>query len=158
MTSCGSRPAPGATPCPGIARGPVGRRIATLAAGPGSDEVTLRHYLRMSGEIRPVLGASLSLNNADSWAWAGINYHVTLLDPVFFEFTLGGVVHNGYLENPPEGREPPGLKSRLGPSPRGAVPSRGLYSRLEPAPSARGAKSRFGYVIPGQVDCSLSVY
>ena len=24
-------------------------RIATLAAGPGSDEVTLRHYLRMSG-------------------------------------------------------------------------------------------------------------
>jgi len=29
----------------------VSYRIATLAAGPGSDEVTMRHYLRMSGEI-----------------------------------------------------------------------------------------------------------
>ena len=27
-------------------------RIATLAAGPGDDEVTMRHYLRMDGEIR----------------------------------------------------------------------------------------------------------
>ena len=29
----------------------VSYRIATLAAGPASDEVTMRHYLRMSGEI-----------------------------------------------------------------------------------------------------------
>jgi hypothetical protein len=65
------------------------------------------------GDIRPVLGASLSLNDADSWAWAGINYHVTLLDPVFFEFTLGGVVHNGYLENPPEGRDAYGCRALL---------------------------------------------
>jgi len=27
-------------------------RLATLAAGPGADEVTMRHYLRMEGEIR----------------------------------------------------------------------------------------------------------
>lgn len=34
------------------ANGPeVSHRIATLEAGPGADEVTMRHYLRMSGEI-----------------------------------------------------------------------------------------------------------
>jgi hypothetical protein len=33
-------------------KGPqISHRIATLEAGPGADEVTMRHYLRMSGEI-----------------------------------------------------------------------------------------------------------
>jgi hypothetical protein len=35
------------------AKGPqTSHRLATLAAGPGADEVTMRHYLRMEGEIR----------------------------------------------------------------------------------------------------------
>ncbi len=34
-------------------------RIATLAAGPGADEVTMRHYLRMQGEITPAQLAGL---------------------------------------------------------------------------------------------------
>ena len=62
------------------------------------------------GDIRPVVGASLSLNNLDSWVWAGINYHLEIIKPLFFEFTLGGVVHNGYLENPPPGRDAYGCR------------------------------------------------
>jgi hypothetical protein len=34
-------------------------RIATLSAGPGADELTLRHYLRMQGEITPAEFATL---------------------------------------------------------------------------------------------------
>jgi lipid A 3-O-deacylase len=65
------------------------------------------------GDLRPVLGASLSVNGTDSWAWAGVNYHVSMLEPLFFEFTLGGVVHNGYLDNPPAGRDAYGCRALI---------------------------------------------
>ena len=48
-------------------------RIATLAAGPGSDEVTMRHYLRMSGDIRPEELATLT--PADLRRTDGCDYH-----------------------------------------------------------------------------------
>ena len=48
-------------------------RIATLAAGPGSDEVTMRHYLRMSGDIRPEELATLT--PADLRRTEGCDYH-----------------------------------------------------------------------------------
>jgi hypothetical protein len=48
-------------------------RIATLAAGPGSDEVTLRHYLRMSGEIRS--DELATLKPGDLRRTEGCDYH-----------------------------------------------------------------------------------
>jgi hypothetical protein len=48
-------------------------RIATLAAGPGSDEVTMRHHLRMSGDIRPEELATLT--PADLRRTEGCDYH-----------------------------------------------------------------------------------
>ena len=48
-------------------------RIATLAAGPGSDEVTLRHYLRMSGEIRS--DELATLRPGDLRRTEGCDYH-----------------------------------------------------------------------------------
>lgn len=69
--------------------------------------------VNVPGEIRPVLGASLNVLGGDSWAWAGLNYHVALLEPVFFEFTLGGTVHNGYLDNPPPGRDAYGCRALI---------------------------------------------
>ena len=71
------------------------------------------NVLRLMGEFRPVVGGTVSLSGDDSWLWAGINWHTPIIDPVWFEFTLGGTVHNGYLENPPPGRDAYGCRALL---------------------------------------------
>lgn len=71
------------------------------------------NVLDVPGDIRPVLGASVSLDGNDSWAWAGLNYHVEMLEPLFFEFTLGGTIHDGYLDNPPPGRDAYGCRALI---------------------------------------------
>jgi hypothetical protein len=62
------------------------------------------NVLNLVGSFRPAAGGTLALTGGDSWLWAGVNYHVEMLEPLWFELTLGGTVHNGLLDNPPPGK------------------------------------------------------
>jgi hypothetical protein len=69
--------------------------------------------LDLIGEFRPVVGGTFSLTGEDSWLWAGVNWHTPVIDPVWFEFTLGGTVHDGYLDNAPPGRDAYGCRALI---------------------------------------------
>lgn len=72
------------------------------------------NVLNLVGEFRPVIGGTFSLSGRDdSWVWGGVNYHVQMLDPYWFEFTLGGTVHDGALENPAPGRDAYGCRALI---------------------------------------------
>lgn len=71
------------------------------------------NVLNLWGEFRPVVGGTASFAGGDSWIWAGVNWHTPIIDPVWFEFTFGGTVHNGYLDNPPPGRDAYGCRALI---------------------------------------------
>lgn len=71
------------------------------------------NVLNLYGDFRPVIGGTFSLSGEDSWLWGGLNWHAPIIDPVWFEFTAGATVHNGYLENAPAGRRAYGCRALL---------------------------------------------
>lgn len=71
------------------------------------------NVLNLYGEFRPAVGGTLSLSGEDSWVWGGLNWHAPIIDPVWFEFTVGATVHNGYLDNAPPGRRAYGCRGLL---------------------------------------------
>ena len=71
------------------------------------------NVLNLYGDLRPVVGGTFSLSGEDSWLWGGVNWHVQALDPLWFEFTAGATVHNGYLENAPAGRRAYGCRALI---------------------------------------------
>lgn len=55
---------------------------------------------------RPVIGATISLTGRESWAHAGLSWHVPVFEtPFFVEGTLGGAIHDGRLYNAPPGQK-----------------------------------------------------
>ncbi len=71
------------------------------------------NVLNLYGDFRPVVGGTLSLSGEDSWLYAGVNWHAPIIDPVWFEFTAGATIHNGYLDNAPDGRRAYGCRGLL---------------------------------------------
>lgn len=71
------------------------------------------NVLNLYGDFRPVAGGTFSLSGEDSWLWGGLNWHAPIIDPVWFEFTAGATVHNGYLDNAPPGRRAYGCRALL---------------------------------------------
>ncbi len=71
------------------------------------------NVLNLYGDFRPVAGGTFSLSGEDSWLWGGLNWHAPIIDPLWFEFTAGATVHNGYLDNAPPGRRAYGCRALL---------------------------------------------
>lgn len=71
------------------------------------------NVLNLYGDFRPVVGGTVSLTGEDSWVWGGVQWHAPIIDPVWFEFTTGLTVHNGYIENAPPGRRAYGCRGLL---------------------------------------------
>lgn len=60
--------------------------------------------LRWIGSPRPTIGAVINVGGYESLIHAGVDWHWQLFDsPIYAEFGLGLGVHNGYLDNAPEG-------------------------------------------------------
>lgn len=66
------------------------------------------------GAPRPVIGATISTTGLESWASAGLSWHIPVFEtPLFVEGTLGVAVHDGYLVDAPAGRRNFGCRGLL---------------------------------------------
>jgi hypothetical protein len=71
------------------------------------------NVFKWAGNLYPTVGGTISLTGEDSWLYAGVTWHVPLLDPLYFEFGLGGAVHNGHLSDAPDGRHNFGCRALI---------------------------------------------
>jgi lipid A 3-O-deacylase len=77
----------------------------------GSPDMELFKWI---GAPRPVIGATISLTGRESWASAGLSWHIPVFDtPIFVEGTLGAAVHDGYLVDAPPGQKNFGCRTLI---------------------------------------------
>lgn len=77
----------------------------------GSPDLDLFKWI---GAPRPVVGATISTTGLESWAKAGLSWHVPVFDtPFFIEGLLGAAIHDGYLFDAPPGRRNFGCRTLL---------------------------------------------
>lgn len=67
-------------------------------------------FLRVLWSPRPHLGGSLNTSGDTSQLYFGLTWDVDLFDPVFFEASFGGAVHDGETNDDSQGRKALGCR------------------------------------------------